>query len=347
MLRILNWNLAGKRVFLRADLNTHLHHALFEKSLKFNRLLPTLYFLKEHGARVTLATHIARPEGYDPAYSTEKLTDHFIKAGFSCRWTTLETMHDALDEDADILLLENLRFYSQESWGSREFAKKITQKCNFFIEDGFGAVARNETSIITAAELFNLQDRSIGFLIKDELEHLQPLRDFAKKPYMVMVGGGKGSEKLETLYRFFDRATHIALCPGLSELPEAAKFVHDAQKMNITVLMPLDYIMLEDKKISIGPKTFTLWQPIIMSMQTIVYNGMMGMLEYPETTTYTQKIFELLPQLKAQSVIAGGDTTAAAQLWNVSSERIFLSTGGGSTLTYLSDQNLPGLTILF
>ncbi len=345
-LRMLNWDLVGKRVFLRADLNTNLEPALFVKSLKFQRLLPTLYYLKEHGAHVTLATHIGRPRGYDPEYSTEQLTDHFMRAGFSCMWSNVENLKNALQKDVDILLLENLRFYPQEEWANLEFAKKISQNCTFFIEDGFGVLAREETSIITAAQLFKPEDRSIGLTVQHELEHLQPIKDSPKKPYMVIVGGGKGLEKLQVLYNFFDKATHIALCPGLNELPETESFIRDAQKAGITVLIPTDYLLYENKKISIGLETFLTWQHIIISMETIIYNGMMGLLEQPATTEYTQKLFELFMHTQAAIVIAGGDTTLAAQLWNINKKNIYLSTGGGSTLAYLSDQVLPGLEII-
>ncbi len=343
---MLSWNLSEKRVFLRADLNTNLQPDLFAKSLKFQRLLPTLTYLKEQGARVTVATHIGRPHAYDQAYSTEKLTDHFIQAGFSCSWSTPENLSKKLEDRTDILLLENLRFYPQEEWDSIEFAKKITQKSDFFIEDGFGVLARHETSIITAAELFSPEKRSTGFLINEELTHLEPIKNGAKKPYMVIVGGGKGLEKLNMLYNFFDKATHITLCPGLSELPEAVRFVQDAQTAGITVLMPRDFILFDDKKISIGPKTFSDWQPVLKGMKTIVYNGMMGMLQQPETTEYTKKLFQLFTHLEAEIVIAGGDTTLAAQLWNINAKNIFLSTGGGATLSYVSGQNLPGLDII-
>jgi phosphoglycerate kinase len=143
------------------------------------------------------------------------------------------------------------------------------------------------------------------------------------------------------LYNFFDKATHIALCPGLSELPEAESFVRDARKAGLSVLVPEDHLTHKDKIISIGPKTLQKWQPILNGMKTIVYNGMMGTLEYPETTLYTKKLFEFFMQLEADIVIAGGDTTLAAQLWNISGNNIYLSTGGGSTLAYLSNQTLP------
>ncbi len=344
--RMLGWQLAGKRVFLRADLNTHLEPPLFSQSLKFQRLLPTLHYLKERGARITVATHIGRPRGYDQSYSTERLTDFFIKAGFSCLFSTIENLKNALLQNADMVLLENLRFYPQEEWDSIEFAKKISQDAHFFIQDGFGVLARNETSIITTAGLFDRERRSIGCAVKDELDNLASIKNHAKKPYMVIVGGGKGEEKLEYLYNFFEKVTHIALCPGLSELSEAQSFIRDAQSAGIEVLTPIDYLMHEDKKISIGPKTYLAWEKLIKTMNTIVYNGMMGMLEQPETTQYTQKLFEFFMQARAEVVIAGGDTSHAAQLWKIESKNIYLSTGGGSTLLYLSGKTLPGLEVI-
>ncbi|MBY0109566.1 MAG: phosphoglycerate kinase [Candidatus Babeliaceae bacterium] len=345
-MRMLSWNLAGKRVFLRADLNTDLKSTLFTKSLKFQRLLPTLYYLKERGARLTLATHVGKPGSYNPNYSTEQLTDFFIQAGFFCIWSNLENLKKALLHDVDVILLENLRFYPQEEWHSIEFAKKISHDAHFFIEDGFGVLARKETSIITTAQLFDVEYRSIGFAVNDELAHLVSIKDHATKPYMVIVGGGKGREKLEHLYNFFGKVTHIALCPGLSELPEAEGFMRDAQQAGIDVLKPTDYLMHKDKKISIGPLTFAAWKPVITRMSTIVYNGLMGMLEESETTQYTQKLFELFTQVQAKVIIAGGETSLAAKLWRIESKNIYLSTGGGSTLLYLSGQLLPGLEII-
>lgn len=345
-MRLLGWKLAGKRVFLRADLNTALEPTIFTQSLKFQRLLPTLAYLKAHGAHVTLVTHLDRPHGYDPKLSTQQLVPYFMQAGFSCIFSTPDTLSHCLTKSYDTILLENIRFYTQEEHASSAFAQKITEQCSFFVEDGFGVLARQETSIITAAQLFKQEDRSTGLLVQRELEELQPLKHTAKRPYLVMVGGGKPLEKLQTLYSFFDRATHIALCPGLSELPEAASFERDAHAAGIVLLVPTDYLIYEGKKISIGPKTYAAWQPIITSMQTIVYNGMMGIMHVPETTFYTKKIFELFMHTDAQVIIAGGDTSLAAQLWDITAKNIYLSTGGGSTLAYLGGNRLPGLEII-
>ena len=349
-MRMLSWALAGKRVFVRADLNTHLEPELFMQSLKFQRSLHTLRYLKAHGARVTLATHIDRPHGYDPRLSTQQLVDYFIQVGFSCVWSDIEGLEPLLDQGHDLLLLENVRFYPQKERQSVDFARKITKRCDFFVEDGFGVLARNDSSSTTAAGLFNPADRSYGFLVQHELAHLKFFKDHAKKPYLLMIGGGKGLEKLESAYHFFDTATHIALCPGVSELPESASFVRDARAAAIDVLMPLDYLMYGTQKMSIGPETYLAWKKIIMSMRTIVFNGLMGMLELPETTQYSRKLFELFVHAGAHDgadiVIAGGDSTLAAQLWGSLGERIYLSTGGGSTLKYLSGQPLPGLAVL-
>lgn len=346
VMRLLGWKLAGKRVFLRADLNTDLEPRLFTQSLKFQRLLPTLTYLKAHGAHVTLVTHLGRPHGYDPKLSTQQLVPYFMQAGFSCIFSTPDTLSHYLTKSYDSILLENIRFYEQEEHASSSFAQKITEQCSFFIEDGFGVLARPETSVVTAAQLFKQEDRSIGLLIQRELDQLRPLKTHAKRPYLVMVGGGKPLEKLEMLYSFFGLATHIALCPGLSELPEAASFIRDARAAGIVLLIPTDYLFYNGKKISIGPQTYAAWQPIITSMQTIVYNGMMGILQAPETTLYTKKIFELFMHADAQVIIAGGDTSLAAQLWDITSNNIYLSTGGGSTLAYLSGNKLPGLDII-
>jgi 3-phosphoglycerate kinase len=343
---LLTWPLTNKRVFVRADLNTELTAPDFPQSLKFQRLLPTLEYIKKARARIVLATHIGRPHGFDAQFSTRQLTHYFNQAGFSCVYSTPENLPAMLDYNHDIILLENLRFYPEEEAQSNLFAQKITYKCDYFVEDGFGVLMRNETSITTAAQLFKPEKRSMGLLVAEELTHLRPLKKNPEKPFLVMVGGGKGEEKLKTLYHFLDKATHIALLPGLSELPEVQDFIHEAQKHGTIILMPEDYVIIDDQKISIGPKTLKNWQPLILSMQTIVYNGLMGFVDKPDTTVMTHKLFELFAQSTATVIIAGGDTTLAAQQWHITSDRIFLSTGGGATLSYLSGQKLPGLKIV-
>ncbi len=342
--RMLSWSLTSKRVFVRTDLNTALGHVHFNNSLKFKRLLLTLTYLKQQGARVTLATHLGRPHGFEPELSTRPLAHYFQEAGFSCAWSTVPELEKTLSEHHDIILLENLRFYADEDTNSISFAKKITQDAHFFVEDGFGVLAREDTSVTTAAELFGPEDRSIGLAVEYELKRLNPLKDNVKKPYLVMIGGGKGPEKLETLYNFFDKVTHIALCPGVSEQKEVKNFIKRAQENNVNILMPLDYI---EQKASIGLETYRQWQPIITEMRTIVYSGLMGFVDKPDTLTITQQLFELFDQSDAQVVLAGGDTTLAAQAWGLeNSTNIILSTGGGSTLTYLSGQPLPGLEVI-
>lgn len=342
--RMLSWSLTGKRVFVRTDLNTDLDYAYFNNSLKFKRLLLTLMYLKQQGAQVTLATHLGRPRGFEPELSTRPLAHYFQEAGLSCVWSIVPELEKTLTEYHDIILLENLRFYADEETNSISFAKKITQGAHFFVEDGFGVLAREDTSVTTAAELFKAEYRSIGLAVEYELEKLNLLRNNVKKPYLVMIGGGKGLEKLKTLYNFFDKVTHIALCPGVSEQKEVQTFIKRAQENKINILMPLDYI---DQKASIGLETFRQWQPIITEMRTIVYSGLMGFVDKPDTLKITQHLFELFAQSDAQVVLAGGDTTLAAQAWGLeNSPNIILSTGGGSTLTYLSGQPLPGLEVI-
>lgn len=334
MMHLTSWNLADKQVLVRADLNTDLH--TIERSLKFQRLLPTLQYIKDQGARTLLLTHLGRPHRFQAALSTQPLVSLFEKHGFR--------------KNTDIVVHENVRFNPQEDTQSLDFAQQLAHGCDFFVEDGFGVLAREETSVVTVAQLFKPAYRSIGFLVQQELEHLQPIKDHAEKPYLVMVGGGKAQEKLTTLYNFLDKATHIALCPALSDTSTSSvlKTVNElkqaADKRGVTLLLPHDYLY---DKATIGLETVAAWLPIIQSAHTIVYNGLMGYPDRSETTTVTRQLFETFMTLPhTQVIIAGGDTTLAAQDWNIDGKNIFLSTGGGATLTYLAGQNLPGLTVL-
>lgn len=343
---LLAWALAQKRVFVRADLNTPLGGDLFPESLKFQRLLPTLLYLKKSGAQVTLATHIGRPQGFDPRLSTRQLTHYFNQAGLSCIYSTPEHIQPLLEHRHDILLLENMRFYPEEQRESIEFARKITTGCDYFVQDGFGVLGRTETSVVTAAQIFKPEKRSIGLLVKQELDHLRPLKKNPQKPFLLILGGAKGEEKLSIIAHFIGKITHLALLPGVSELIDAQDVIAYAQQQDITVILPEDYIIIDQQKIALGPKSLDHLQAIIPQMQTIVYNGLMGFLENPETTVNTRKLFEMIARSGATAVLAGGDTTQAAQQWHLLGDKLFLSTGGSSTLLYLSGQKLPGLKVV-
>ncbi len=346
-MRMRSWPLFNKRIFLRTDLNTNQDPFLFTESLKFKGLLATLAWIKKSGGRVTLVTHKGRPHGFESNLSTQPLAHFFNERGFSCIYTTPEDITTVINGDYDIILLENIRFYREEYSNSLDFAKKITTHCTYFVEDGFGVLERNETSITTAARLFTQENRSIGLHVEDELNHLQQIKTDPQKPYLIILAGAKGVEKLPILYNFFDKATHIALGPAVSEVAQLPDFLSIAKKHSIHVMLPRDFIYYKNRPASIGPHTVALWKPIIQQMRTIVYNGMMGFSDEPETVVSTREILNLCAtNVDAHTIIAGGDTTTAAQQWHITGPQTFFSTGGGTTLAYLGGLPLPGLEVI-
>lgn len=375
-------DLKNKRVFIRADLNVENVH----DTHRLKALLPTLDLLHKRGAKIILATHIGRPKNHESELSTKKLLSWLTAQGYP---TAFEPDLDAayqksFADNNTILLLENLRFFAGEQASDptqrTQFAKKLALLADFYVNDAFADLHRNDTSITDLPLLFTAEKRSLGLLTIKELTQLHHLFTNPPQPFLAFFGGNKLDTKIALLAHLIPKLSTIALCPALvfsflhyqqkpvgqslvdkNSFEDIQRIFELIKKHHVSLLLPVDYLVANDQKsthfyvvdaqnfpsqargISIGPKTADLYVKKINESRTILYNGLSGFADEPKTLQETYTLFKAMNNAHAQTIIAGGDSVASAQQAGYTSNISYLSTGGGSTLAFLSEQPLPGL----
>lgn len=365
-------NLHGKSIFLRADLNVPLHNGTILCDLRLTAILPTINYILEKKGKIILATHIGKPHAYDPALSTSHLLPWFKKRGYSIIFTpNFEAVYTAeFAEHEGIILLENLRFFPGEKKEDLTFARRLAEIADLYVNDAFGMLASTDCSVTLLPQLFSPENRCFGLLIEKELRQAAHLLD-AEKPFTLFLGGNK-SEKIHLLKPLMARIDTLILLPSLlliflkakgeqidsfdaqpELLAEAKQILSLAQHHQVKVIFPLDfekYSMPETKKnhtfVTVGPVSLSQYQEIIANSKTILYNGLLGFLDYPASLSAIRAIFTAMAHTTGFSAIGGGDSTAALYALGLEHHIDYVSTGGGSLLAYIAQQKLPALEIL-
>jgi len=379
-----NVDLQGKRVFLRADLNVPIKNNKIVNDHKIKSILPTIELLKKKGAKIILGTHIGRPKKYDPQFSTVVLAEWFKKNGYSVVFEPdlQKAIQKSLKSTNDIIVLENLRFFPEETNEDPDFAKKLKNLADFYVNDAFGILHRNDTSITLLPKMFEQNKLFIGPLIKNELKILDNLLFNAQKPITLILGGKKVSSKLPLIENLLNKVQTILLCPAIvftfskylgkkvgnslvdeKSLPIVPRILKKAKELKVNLFFPVDYQVakktfdgpvsnIDSENIpenffglSIGPKTTGFFKKEIQKSKTVMFNGSFGNIKKIETYTGMKNIFDSMANSKLFTIIGGGDSVAAAHLLGVADSIDHLSTGGGSMLYYLSGKKLPGLKV--
>jgi phosphoglycerate kinase len=381
MPQFLGWDLHGKRVFLRADLNIS-PTASFEYALRLKALKPTLDFLLKQHATIILATHWGRPRTAHAKLSTQQLIPWLLQQGYPAVFAPdLESAYqESMRGGTRIIVLENLRFFPGEQANDLHFAQQLARLADYYVNDAFGVLHRAESSIVQIPLLFPPEKRSIGFLVEKELALLNTLHN-PQKPFVLILGGGKVSEKIALLRGLLPSVQVLLLCPAIAftflaslekpigkslvehdTLDECKKILKTAHRLQVKVVFPSDYLIAYDTfngplatvaadafpenaiGIAIGPETIAHYVSFIHHAKTVLYNGLMGSTDRPETLGASQQLFDAMAaNTAATTIIGGGDSTTAALLHHLDQTAVHLTTGGGSTLAYISGSELPGL----
>lgn len=380
--------LAGKSVFLRVDLNAPMDGDKVADDTRIRAILPTLTYLMEQGARVTLASHLGRPKGKpNDKYSLlpvaerlAELTGRDVSLPDSCvgdgaRKVILQQRPE------DIVLLENLRFHPGEEGNDEAFAQELRGSFDYFVTDAFGALHRAHASTSALPGLFPSEDRAIGFLVVKELEFLAPLLESPKRPYAVIMGGAKISDKVKVIENMIKKVDRLFLGGAMaftflkarghnvgsslveiSMVERASRMLKDAQDRGVRIYLPKDVICGESVDVpgepkelnaidiplgmmglDIGPATVRHFKEGLEECGTIFWNGPMGLFEKSPFDQGTLGIATFLADCQMIRVIGGGDSAAAVQKAGVALKMDHISTGGGATLEYLEGKPLPGL----
>ena len=386
-------DVAGKRVFLRCDLNVPLKEGVIKDDGRIKASLPTIQALLEKGASLVIAAHLGRPKGEAKpelslapvAKRLSELLGREVKFTGEVTGAAVTAAAESL-KAGEILLLENIRFSAAET--SKEeseraaFAQELAQLADFYVGDGFGAVHRKHASVF---DLPKLLPHAAGKLVAAEVEVLKKLTQNQERPYGVVLGGAKVSDKLGVIENLLGKVDVLAIGGGMvftflkaqgkeigTSLVEAEMLdvvtglIATAEKNGVKLLLPTDIVVAptfsadatptlvsadaipaDQMGLDIGPVSAAAFAAEIVKCKTLFWNGPMGVFEFPNFAAGTKVVAQALTQVSGISVVGGGDSAAAVRALGFADSQFgYISTGGGASLEYLEGKELPGLTAL-
>ena len=331
----------GKRVLVRSDLNVPLASGKIADETRIDASLPTLYLLLERGAKtVTVCSHLGRPKGPDHAFSLQPV----------------EARLRALVADERLRVLENTRFDPGETKNDLEFARKLADGNDLFVQDAFGSVHRAHASTVAVATLLPAY---AGLLLERELDELGKLLGEVEHPFVLISGGAKVDDKLGVLQHLGGKADAVLVggkmaeqlrtdnpLPFDVELPvdvvAAAAFEADAESK----VVPYDALPEGWLGLDIGPETQRRFAERIAQARTIFWNGPMGVFEWPRFAGGTKAVADAVASSDAYSVVGGADSARALAELGLTEQVSWLSTGGGAALELLEGKELPGVAVI-
>ncbi len=386
-------DVAGKRVFLRCDLNVPLKEGVIKDDGRIKASLPTIQALLEKGASLVIAAHLGRPKGEAKpelslapvAKRLSELLGREVKFTGEVTGAAVTATAESL-KAGEILLLENIRFSAAET--SKEeperaaFAQELAQLADVYVGDGFGAVHRKHASVF---DLPQLLPHAAGKLVAAEVEVLKKLTQNPERPYGVVLGGAKVSDKLGVIENLLGKVDVLAIGGGMvftflkaqgkeigTSLVEAEMLdvvtglIAKAEKNGVKLLLPTDIVVAptfsadatptlvsadaipaDQMGLDIGPVSAAAFAAEIVKCKTLFWNGPMGVFEFPNFAAGTKVVAQALTQVSGISVVGGGDSAAAVRALGFADSQFgYISTGGGASLEYLEGKELPGLTAL-
>jgi len=386
-------DVAGKRVFLRCDLNVPLKEGIIKDDGRIKASLPTIQALLEKGASLVIAAHLGRPKGEaKPELSLAPVAKRLAELlGREVKFTGEVTGADVTTaaqslQAGEILLLENIRFSgaetSKEESERAAFAAELAQLADFYVGDGFGAVHRKHASVF---DLPKLLPHAAGKLVAAEVEVLKKLTQNPERPYGVILGGAKVSDKLGVIENLLGKVDVLAIGGGMvftflkaqgkeigtslveAEMLDVVKgLIATAEKNGVKLLLPTDIVVAptfsadatptlvaadaipaDQMGLDIGPVSAAAFAAEIKKCKTVFWNGPMGVFEFPNFAAGTKVVAQALTEVSGISVVGGGDSAAAVRTLGFADSQFgYISTGGGASLEYLEGKELPGLKAL-
>lgn len=385
-------NFKGKKVLVRVDFNVPLDERKnITDDTRMRESMPTINKLLNDGAAVIIMAHFGRPKkgGFEAEYSLNPVAKHLSEMLNKKVMFTQEVLVDKVAglssnlEDGDVMLLENIRFYPEETKGDVAFAEKLAKLGDAYVNDAFGAAHREHASTATIARFFP-NDKYFGFLMENEVRNLQKLMNNPSKPFTAIVGGSKVSSKIDILKNLAPIVDNIIIGGGMTytflkamginigtsiceedKIDLAKELIEEMKRQNTQLILPIDHIIADkfeneankmntqDQSIpdgfmgmDIGEKSIELFKNIILESKTILWNGPMGVFEMPSFAKGTFAVAEYIAKATKQggfSAVGGGDSVAAINQSGFAKDISYISTGGGAMLEYLEGKTLPGI----
>jgi phosphoglycerate kinase len=375
----------GKRVLVRVDFNVPIKDGQVGDDTRMRAALPTLNYLLEKGASLVICSHLGRPKGtVDPKYSLLPVADHLselldkpVQFAEDCIGAQTESAAEAL-QPGQVLLLENTRFHPEEEKNDPEMAKKLAALADLYVNDAFGSAHRAHASTEGVAKFL---PAVAGFLMEKEIQYLGQAIMNPEKPFVAVLGGAKISDKIGVIKNLLTKADSILVGGGMANTffkaqgyPVADSLVEDdalgtakeiLAQAGSKLRLPVDVVIADKfeadaghktmptgpipdgwRILDIGPETIVHFSKVIREAKTVVWNGPMGVFEFPEFAKGTFAIAKAAAESGAVTIVGGGESVAAVKSSGLADKITHISTGGGASLEMLEGLVLPGVAAL-
>ena len=386
-----SFSFSGKKALIRVDFNVPLDADFnITDDTRIRAALPTIKKVLSDGGAVILMSHLGRPKnGPEDAFSLKHLTEHISKLTgknvvfcSDCIGELAETAAKNL-KMGEILLLENLRFYTEETAGDIGFSQRLSNLGDVYVNDAFGTAHRAHASTTVVAQFFP-ENKMFGYLLAQEIESVDRVIKSAEKPVTAVMGGAKVSSKISIISNLLSSVDHIIIGGGMSYtfakalggnvgnslieddyLETAKNILSEAESKGVKIHLPIDTVAADafdnnaNKQLcdtdsipdgwlglDIGPKAEAEYDSVIQASKTILWNGPMGVFEMESFQNGTKAVALSIAKATkngAFSLIGGGDSVAAINKFNLGDQVSYVSTGGGALLEYMEGKELPGI----
>lgn len=386
-------DLRGKRVLVRSDFNVPLKDGVITDDGRIRAALPTLDKLVDAGAKVVVMAHLGRPKGQvNPDFSlapvAARLAELVSAPVTLAKDVTGPSAHEVVAalQDGQIALLENVRFDPRETSKVDEeraaLAAEYAELGDVFVSDGFGVVHRKQASVYDIAKLV---PSAAGLLVLKEIESLRRATENPERPYAVVLGGSKVSDKLGVIANLLTKADRLFIGGGMvftflaakgypvgtslleeDQIPTVKGYIDQAEANGVELVLPVDIVVAptfaadapatvvavdaipaDQMGLDIGPASQKLFAERLADTKTVAWNGPMGVFEFPAFSNGTRAVAEALSKGSMFSIIGGGDSAAAVRLLGFDESTFsHISTGGGASLELLEGKTLPGIAVL-
>lgn len=378
----------GKRVIVRVDFNVPQdEEGNITNDNRIQAAIPTINYLIDNGAKTILVSHLGRPKGFDEKYTMKPVAERLqMLLGKEVILAADVVGEDAVQKAKDlkegqVLLLENVRFHKEETANDPDFAKKLADMADIFVNDAFGTAHRAHSSTAGIADYI---PAVAGFLVQKELEIMGKALSKPKRPFVAILGGAKVSDKIGVIENLLEKVDTLIIGGGMAytflkakgykignsiceddKIDLAKKLMDKAEKKGVNLMLPVGSIVGKEFKndtefkyvpsdampdgwmgMDLGSLTIERFSKEIKKAKTIVWNGPMGVFEFPNFATGTREIARAVADSGAISIVGGGDSAAAIEQLGFASRITHISTGGGASLEFLEGKILPGIAVL-
>lgn len=379
-------------VFLRLDLNVPLKNGKITDDARIQAALPTIKWLLDKNAKIIACSHLGRPKGvgYEAEYSLEPVgarLAELLDLDVILAQDYLDGSISKMVKDltfGQMILLENLRFHTEEQAGNLTFAQNLASHAQYYVNDAFGTCHRADASMVAVAECFPAKNRAAGFLIEKEMHFLENAFKHPQPPVTAIFGGSKVSDKIEILRKFTTIANNMIIGGAMAytflkyrgvnvgksrvesdKMDLVAEIFKAAERRNVKIYLPTDHMAASEFSegtqplqiseqdipdhlmgLDIGKNTASQFATVIENSKVVVWNGPMGVFEWDAFAHGTKSVALALTKCRGTTIVGGGDSAAAIAKFNLQDKVTHVSTGGGASMELLEGKELPGIRVL-